>query len=154
MESSWGGLPHLTRGDVRHPRACQTGLAVSVQRALVGQVAWKVKGECAHVLPALAAWPRAGFCRVTCSLWMLVAGDGETGLALFVSLPCVAPVAAEGQFQGNTAVFQHAERRQNESRTQCLGSWPCLRGLLTCSTLGPGGLSGEETVVGDSKAEW
>lgn len=53
MESSWGGLPHLTRGDVSHPRACQTGLAVSVQRALVGQVAWKVKGECAHVLPAL-----------------------------------------------------------------------------------------------------
>ena len=35
-----GDLPKLTYGDVSHPRACQTGLAVSVQRGLVGQVAW------------------------------------------------------------------------------------------------------------------
>ena len=79
-------------------------------------------------------------------------GDRETGPVLFVSLSCVAPAAAEGQFQGNTAVFPPAERRQNESRAHCLGSWPCLRGLLTCSELGPGGLSREETVVGGLQA--
>lgn len=80
---------------------------------------------------------------------------GDRPCVIRVSAVCgVAPAAAEGQFQGNTAVFQHAERRQNESRSHCLGSWPCLRGSLTRSALGPGGLSGEETVVGDSKAEW
>lgn len=75
-------------GDVGNSWACQIGLGASVQRDFLGLVAWWVEGDCARVFQALAAWPRICFCRVTCSPWMLAAGEREI-LASCVIRVCV-----------------------------------------------------------------